>query len=113
MSLLLPPSVIPILDYLGSILKKLRLRKDDCLEEKYILQQLGILNIVRRASELTQMELMKYHLKEYPVDFVISPKLTHIGLLDLHRAKQAIESGEQGTRAVLPELLELIKKKSN
>ncbi|HSE83941.1 MAG TPA: patatin-like phospholipase family protein [Thermodesulfobacteriota bacterium] len=112
-SLLLPPVIVSILDGLNSILKKLSLKKEDGLEEKYILQQLGILNIVRRTSELTQMGLMKYRLKEYPADFVISPKLAHVGLLDLHRAKEAIEGGEQATKAVLPELLKLIKKKGS
>lgn len=102
-----------ILDYLSSLLDKVPLLGNSGLKEKYILYQLSIMNIIRRTSEITQMGLMKYRLKEHPPDFLIQPELTHVGLLDLHYAKQAIESGEQATQAVISELTELINKHKN
>jgi NTE family protein len=39
-----------------------------------------------------------------PADVLIAPKLAHVGLIDFHRASEAIEVGARATREVLPQI---------
>jgi NTE family protein len=39
-----------------------------------------------------------------PPEVVIAPRLTHLGLLDFHRAGEAIEEGERAADAKLDDL---------
>jgi NTE family protein len=39
-----------------------------------------------------------------PADVLIAPKLAHVGLIDFHRANEAIEAGARATREVLPQI---------
>jgi NTE family protein len=41
-----------------------------------------------------------------PPEIIIAPHLAHIDLLDFHRAKEAIQEGEQAMNAMLPLLIE-------
>jgi NTE family protein len=43
-----------------------------------------------------------------PPDAQISPRLGHIGLMDFHRAREAIEEGHAATERMQPELARLI-----
>jgi NTE family protein len=39
-----------------------------------------------------------------PPELVIAPRLAHLGLLDFHRAKEAMEEGYAAAQAALPGL---------
>lgn len=39
-----------------------------------------------------------------PPDIILTPKLSHIGLLDFHRAKEAINEGKRCVKRMLPEI---------
>ena len=39
-----------------------------------------------------------------PPDILLSPKLAHIGLLEFHRAKDAIQEGKNCVERMLPEI---------
>jgi NTE family protein len=41
-----------------------------------------------------------------PPEIIVAPHLAHINLLDSHRAKEAIEEGEQAMKAMLPSLID-------
>lgn len=47
-----------------------------------------------------------------PADVLIAPKLAHIGLIDFHRAADAIEIGAKATREVLPQIRYALEKLS-
>jgi len=36
-----------------------------------------------------------------PPDFIVSPRLAHLQMLDFHRAKEAIEEGKRAVAAIL------------
>ena len=44
-----------------------------------------------------------------PPDAIVAPRLAHLGLLDFHRAKDAIEAGERAVETALPSLNALFK----
>jgi NTE family protein len=39
-----------------------------------------------------------------PPDFIVSPRLAHLQMLDFHRAKEAIEEGKRAVAAILHNL---------
>jgi NTE family protein len=39
-----------------------------------------------------------------PPDVIVAPRLAHLGLLDFHRAREAIEQGKRAVEAVLHNL---------
>ena len=39
-----------------------------------------------------------------PPEIIITPHLAHIGIIELYRAKEAIEEGEKCVNAMLPEI---------
>ena len=43
-----------------------------------------------------------------PPDVSITPRMGHIGLLDFHRAEDAIEEGAKAVDRIVPELMEVI-----
>lgn len=48
-----------------------------------------------------------------PADVLIAPKLAHVGLIDFHRASEAIEAGARATREVLPQIHYALEKLSS
>ena len=47
-----------------------------------------------------------------PPDVIVAPRLAHLGLLDFHRAEEAIKEGERAMEAAL-ESLHLLSIQSN
>jgi NTE family protein len=43
-----------------------------------------------------------------PPDIVVTPRLAHFGLLEFHKAKEAIKEGKHAVEAVLPNLHALL-----
>jgi NTE family protein len=55
----------------------------------------SLLNAIAASVNITQDRITRSRMAGDPADIVISPKLGQIGLLELYRAKEAIEEGER------------------
>lgn len=55
----------------------------------------SLLNAIAASVNITQDRITRSRLAGEPPDFVISPKLSGIGLLELYRANEAIEEGRR------------------
>ncbi len=51
-----------------------------------------------------QDRISRSRMTEEPPDFVVSPRLAHLHLLDFHRAKEAVEEGKRAVEAILHNL---------
>jgi NTE family protein len=58
-------------------------------------QSPGLLNAIAASVNITQDRITRSRMAGDPPDIVFAPKLSHIGLLELHRAKEAISEGEK------------------
>ena len=64
----------------------------------------GLFQAIANSINIFQDRITRSRLAGDPADIVLSPKVSHIGLLEFHRAAEAIEAGELCVRKVLPEL---------
>lgn len=64
----------------------------------------GTFDVVANSINIFQDRITRSRLAGDPPDVVITPKLAHIGLLDFHRAGEAIREGEERTSRVLEEI---------
>ncbi len=64
------------------------------------------LNIVASSLNIMQARITRSRMAGDPPDATIAPRLSHLGLLDFHRAGEAIEAGRRAVQAALPGLRE-------
>ena len=64
------------------------------------------LNIVAASLNIMQARITRSRMAGDPSDTTIAPRLAHLGLLDFHRAQEAIEAGRLAVDAMLPSLRE-------
>lgn len=64
----------------------------------------GLLNSIAGSINITQDRITRSRLAGDPPDIILSPKLSHIGLLELYRAKEAIAEGKKCVERMLPEI---------
>lgn len=69
----------------------------------------SILEVVATSINVMQVRVTRSRMAGDPPDAIIAPRLAHLGLLDFHRAKDAIEAGERAVEAALPSLNALLK----
>ena len=69
----------------------------------------SILEVVATSINVMQVRVTRSRMAGDPPDAIIAPRLAHLGLLDFHRAKDAIEAGERAVAAALPSLNALLK----
>jgi NTE family protein len=77
---------------------------------KHIFDKLNIISILKRSILLNQKQLIGHILKRFPVDFLIRPDLTGVGVPDFHRAEQIIEIGKSEAEKIKKELKDIINK---
>jgi NTE family protein len=68
----------------------------------------SMLDVMVSSINIMQVRIARSRLAGEPPDATVSPHLGRLGLLDFHRAAEAIEEGRRATEAVLPELRQLI-----
>lgn len=68
----------------------------------------SLLDILSHASAVVQANIVAARLRDQPPDFCIAPQVGDVGLFDLNRAADTIESGRAAARAILPDLLAAI-----
>jgi len=64
----------------------------------------GLLDAIAGSVNITQDRITRSRMAGDPPDIVFSPKLSHIGLLELYRAEEAINEGRKCVQSKLAEL---------
>ncbi len=67
-------------------------------------QSPGLMETIASSVNITQDRITKSRMVGDPPDVLISPRLSHIGLLELYRAEEAIIEGEKCVKRLLPEI---------
>jgi NTE family protein len=60
----------------------------------------GILNVLTTSINIMQVRISRSRMAGEPADLVVAPRLAHLGLLDFHRAKEAIDEGKHAVERV-------------
>lgn len=64
----------------------------------------SLFDAIAGSINITQDRITRSRLAGDPPDIMLSPKLSHIGLLEFYRASDAISEGEKCVRRMLPEI---------
>jgi len=64
----------------------------------------SILDVVASSLNIMQVRISRSRMAGEPPDVIVAPRLAHLGLLDFHRSKEAIEEGGRAVEAALPSL---------
>jgi len=64
----------------------------------------SMLDVVATSLNIMQVRITRSRMAGDPPDVIVAPRLAHLGLLDFHRAAEAIEEGERAAAAALPAL---------
>lgn len=67
----------------------------------------SLIDTLSSSINIMQVRITRSRMAGDPADTVIAPRLASLGLLDFHRATQAIEQGVAATKASLPALHQL------
>ncbi len=68
----------------------------------------GIFDVLSAALNIMQDRITRSRMaSEYP-DFIVTPRLAHIGLMDYHRASECIDEGRASVRRVLPAFQDIL-----
>ena len=70
----------------------------------------SVLDVVMTSVNIMQMRITRSRMAGDPPELVIAPRLSHLGLLDFHRAKEAMDAGYAATQAALPGLEHWLKR---
>jgi len=68
----------------------------------------SVFAVMARSLYIVQDRIARSRLAGDPPDATIFPRLSHIGILEFHRARESILAGELAARALVPRLKELI-----
>jgi NTE family protein len=64
----------------------------------------SVLDVVMTSVAIMQMRITRSRMAGDPPEMVVAPALSSLGLLDFHRASEAIEEGRRAAKASLPQL---------
>lgn len=64
----------------------------------------GLFDAIASSINITQDRITRSRMAGDPPDVLLSPKLSKIGLLEFHRASEAIKEGEECVERMLPEI---------
>lgn len=67
----------------------------------------GLFDVIAGSINIMQERITNSRMAEDPPDVLITPKLSHIGLMEFDRAQEAIREGEEATRRVADHLEKL------
>jgi NTE family protein len=68
----------------------------------------GLFDAIASAINITQDRITRSRMAGDPPDFLLSPRLSHIGLLEFFRADEAIEEGRRCAEKIVPEMMRLL-----
>jgi NTE family protein len=64
----------------------------------------SVLNVVATSLDVMQVRITRSRMAGEPPDLIVAPRLGDVGLLDFHRAAEAIHEGERAMAAALDNL---------
>jgi NTE family protein len=64
----------------------------------------SVLNVIATSLDIMQVRITRSRMAGEPPDVIVAPRLADIGLLDFHRADEAIREGERAMTAALGNL---------
>jgi NTE family protein len=64
----------------------------------------GLFDAIAGSVNIAQERITRSRLAGDPPEILLSPKLSHIGLLEFFRAKEAIEEGKKCVQRIIPEI---------
>ncbi|ABB73472.1 NTE family protein [Nitrosospira multiformis ATCC 25196] len=67
----------------------------------------SMLDVLASSINIMQVRINRSRMAGEPPDLIIAPRLAHLGLLDFHRAREAIEEGKQAVERVAHSLSDL------
>ena len=70
----------------------------------------GLFDAIAGSINIAQDRITRSRLAGDPPDIMLNPKLSHIGLLEFHRAKEAMQEGSDCVRRLLPEIRHVLGK---
>ena len=70
----------------------------------------GLFASITSSINIVQDRITRSRMAGDPAEVVISPRLAHIGLLEFHRAAEAIEEGEACVKAAMKDIKKLMGK---
>jgi len=56
--------------------------------------------VLASSINIMQVRIARSRMAGDPPDLIVAPRLAHLGLLDFHRAKEAIEEGKRAVERV-------------
>ena len=68
----------------------------------------SLIDVMAASINIMQVRISRSRMAGDPPDVTVTPRLGHLGLLDFHRAAEAIEAGERAMEAALPALEALL-----
>lgn len=66
----------------------------------------SMLDVITSSINIMQIRITRSRMAGDPPEIIVAPHLAHIDLLDFHRAKEAIQEGEQAMKAMMPSLID-------
>lgn len=67
----------------------------------------SMLDVVAASINIMQTRITRSRMAGDPPEVVVTPRLAHLGLLDFHRADEAMAAGQAAMQACLPRLQEI------
>jgi NTE family protein len=68
----------------------------------------GLFDAIASAFNIIQDRITRSRMAGDPPDFLLSPRLSDIGLLEFFRAEEAIEEGKRCTEKIVPDIMRLL-----
>ncbi|HHO59538.1 MAG TPA: patatin [Thiotrichales bacterium] len=68
----------------------------------------GLFDAIAGSVNITQDRITRSRMAGDPPDILLSPKLSHIGLLEFYRASEAIDEGRKCVERLLPEIRHVV-----
>lgn len=68
----------------------------------------SMLDVVASSINIMQVRISRSRMAGEPPDAIVAPKLARLGLLDFHKAREAMEEGRRAVAAALPGIREVL-----
>lgn len=101
------PASEPSIGWLQNLQRSLGWHRDEAAAQGATPPIPPVLEVLTSGIHIMQVRITRSRMSGDPPEFTIAPRLSHLSLLDFHRAREAIEAGEQAAQESLGLLREL------
>jgi len=103
-----PPSAMALSDWRRLLQDKLGWPAAEAVAAPMAPRMPSMIDVLASSINIMQVHITRSRMAGEPPDVTVNPRLAHLGLLDFHRAAEAIEAGDQAMQAALPALEALL-----